>query len=344
MGVSGWRERQDPVTISGMVTGHAKASDGDWTIMVQPDPASRWALKNAHGADNEDGLVECEVEPSEFIEDGPVESWEPVFFGRLVGHHVTVTGTWSDDLSHADKTEIHPIVSIVADRVVGDSKYVQIFAFADDSGNTFATVPHSGVSRIAHLRIPFAPHPVLPHHQATPKFSISGQWYFARSRQITIDQSGPVPVLDVLIETGVADDHQGFYFGNLALTWDDVRLTIPYDVIPPSPRLRITHIERSWSRSLRGVHHASYISAVGGTDGTTYWKLRKEVAIVLLRSGTKSFYTEDASGDQANVEIVEPHRTPDDEFFFPFLRTESDGTTPNNLLSLPPCPVFLDEL
>jgi hypothetical protein len=344
VGVSGWRERQDGVTVSGVVVGHDKALDGDWTLLVKPDPEFEGLLHNHGGARNADGNIECEVEPSDFIEDGPVDSWEPVFFGQLMGKHVTVTGTWSDDLSHADKTEIHPIVSLVEETTTADHKRVQLFAFADDSGNTFATVPHSGVSRVVHVRIPFAGHVKLPHHQVTPHYVVHNEWCHVKSRHFTIDESNEVPVLDVLIETGVADDHQGFYFGSLSLQYDDVRLTIPYNVVPAAPRLNITHVERRLSRSNRGPTHQSYIYAIGGTHAGVYWKLTKDIAIHLITSKTTTFFVTDGAGHEADVEVVEPHRTKDDEFFYQFLRTEADGVDGNELTDLPPCPVYLDEL
>jgi hypothetical protein len=343
MGVFGWRERQDMVTLIGVAKSHAKADDGDWTLIVEPDAGSRALLLNNNGKRNADGMVECEVEPSDFIEDGPVQSWEPHLFGPLIGKRVTVTGTWSDDLSHDDKTEIHPIVSLFAEETFDATKFVQLFAFADDSGNFPATVPHSGENRFAHVRIPFPPKVQLPHHHLKPQYRIKNSWYHVRSAVYRIDETVTPPVLDVLIETGIADENKGFYFSSLVLDYDDQRLAIPYDEVPLSNRLHVTHIEQRLTGSLR-KNHGIRITAIGGTDQGVFWKLRTELAITLLRSKSKAFFTRDQTGDEADLEVVEPHRTSNDEFFFPFLRTGSDNSTANNLLALPKCPTFLDEL
>jgi hypothetical protein len=242
------------------------------------------------------------------------------------------------------ETEIHPIVGLAAEETLGDTKFVQVFAFADDSGNSPATVPHSGVNRIAHLRVPFAPHPALPFHKVVPKFRIKNEWRHVKARHFTVDESVSPPELDVFIETGVADDDQGFYFGSLVLDYDDTRMIIPYDVIPGSPRLRITHIETRNYRSTRGPTHQHYTSAIGGTDNGTFWKLRKDVAIHLIETNAKTFFTADAEGHESDVLVVQPHRDPHDEFFYPYLQTASDAFPGNNLSKLPKCPMYLDEV
>jgi len=74
------------------------------------------------------------------------------------------------------------------------------------------------------------------------------------------------------------------------------------------------------------------ITHVGGVNGDgTRWRLTQEQAISGIETGKWRFYTS-VRGDSVWV-IVAVSR-----FGNKYLKTESDGDQPNNLLSLPECP------
>jgi hypothetical protein len=144
MGVSGWNELADGVTIAGRVVSHEyNGVDSDWVLAVEPDASSAPRLVNSHGQRNANGLIECEIDVS-----SPYNSYvaEQTYFTSLVGTDISVTGTWSEDKSHGDKTEIHPITSIIRREMVGSFASVVCWVFSDDSANFPASVPHSGTA------------------------------------------------------------------------------------------------------------------------------------------------------------------------------------------------------
>lgn len=63
----GWEVKQNQVTLTGIATGMDFAGgdfgDGDWSLFVRPDPDYEYLLVNSSGWRNQDGLIECEVEP-----------------------------------------------------------------------------------------------------------------------------------------------------------------------------------------------------------------------------------------------------------------------------------------
>lgn len=74
------------------------------------------------------------------------------------------------------------------------------------------------------------------------------------------------------------------------------------------------------------------IKSIGGTNPNGEgWKLSQPDAIVGIEAGKWSFFVS-VNGRRANV-IVAVSR-----FGNKYLKTESDGEQPNNLLSLPECP------
>lgn len=342
MGVFGWNELADYVVLHGTVTDTSRAADGDWILMVQPDPSSEWLLKNSQGRSNDNGQVECEVEPSDFFDD---DLHEQIYFGPLGGRQVTVVGTWSEDLSHSDKTEIHPITSVCSERTFNNAKTVYLTVMADDSGRFPANVPHSGESRVGDFHIPFPPAPVVPHYDQKATFTIEMSKSYARSADFWVEDDGVhTPVLRGLVHTGTAGEGHGLYIARIYLSYEAIPKFIPVDVIPDSARLHISSVEYTNHRSQRGPHHARFISAVGGYDGGVFWKLKRDTVIYLMRSNRKTFFTTSAGGVEADVVIVEPHRTADDDYYYPYIATVADGTTADNLSALPICPMYTDEL
>jgi Protein of unknown function (DUF3892) len=89
--------------------------------------------------------------------------------------------------------------------------------------------------------------------------------------------------------------------------------------------LRITCIEK---KDRFSPHER--IRKIGGVnkDGTRWW-LTQEEAIAGIESGRYSFHV-DAGGASVKVVVAEHnHRR--------YLKTEADGQSPDNLLSLPDC-------
>lgn len=74
------------------------------------------------------------------------------------------------------------------------------------------------------------------------------------------------------------------------------------------------------------------ITHIGGVnpDGTK-WKLTQKEAIASIKNGKYDFYVENPTGDKVNVIVAIS------QYGNEYLKTESDGDSPNNLLSLPEC-------
>ena len=75
------------------------------------------------------------------------------------------------------------------------------------------------------------------------------------------------------------------------------------------------------------------ITHVGGIRDGVRWRLLEDEAIYAIKSEQVQFFVSQA-GFTANV-IVATHLGRD------YLKTEADGVTPDNLLSLPECPSLL---
>lgn len=73
------------------------------------------------------------------------------------------------------------------------------------------------------------------------------------------------------------------------------------------------------------------IRYIGGTLQGARWKLSQEQAIADIKSGAHSFWV-NRGGNR--VQVVVAISSLGNEY----LKTESDGEQPNNLLSLPECP------
>lgn len=75
------------------------------------------------------------------------------------------------------------------------------------------------------------------------------------------------------------------------------------------------------------------IQAIGGVNADqSRWRLSQQEAIVGIESGKYAFYVERPTGHRVNV-MVGLSR-----YGHKYLKTEADGESPDNLLSLPECP------
>lgn len=234
----GWNEIQDYVTLVGVVESNdysgGLGGDGDWLLKVRPDPGYERLLVNRAGHRNSDGLIECEIEPTAGSFDN--ENNARAYFGRIRGKRVTIIGTWVEDKSHKDKTEIHPITAISS----RDGNTVHIFAFTDDSDNFPAKVPHSEENRKVEMSVP-----VDPSHNS---FSIIEERYRARSHSIGIVGGASGKRLVAKIETGTPDEGRGYYYAQLMLTTGP-----PHGGdLPPPPRGHYLEIKFLDDTGMRG--------------------------------------------------------------------------------------------
>lgn len=74
------------------------------------------------------------------------------------------------------------------------------------------------------------------------------------------------------------------------------------------------------------------ITHIGGRNpDDTKWLLTQQDAILAIKHQRLSFYVENPPGDKVNVVVaISPYGNE-------YLKTETDGDRPNNLLSLPEC-------
>lgn len=89
--------------------------------------------------------------------------------------------------------------------------------------------------------------------------------------------------------------------------------------------MRITCIVMS-----AGGTRCEHIEQVGGYG----WKWTVEAVIGFIDSGNWTFYVEDDGGNRANVKVMPGAGLLGRRY----LKTEQDGVTSDNLLSLPRCP------
>ncbi len=213
MGVFGWNLLKDNVTVVGTVDNHYYASDGDWNINVRPQSAYKSLLTNSDGDKNVNGLIECEVEPiSPYDDEGP----EKAYCGFLQDKVVTIVGSWSEDLSHDDKTEIHPITSILCEqsKAGADTKRIQFFTFSDDS--ELVHPPFSGESRTGKFKVPFP----APREDGLPaKHTVLSEVFKAASRKFNVTHEANRDFLVGEVVSGKPDDDKGFYHALIELSY-----------------------------------------------------------------------------------------------------------------------------
>ncbi|MBV9328335.1 MAG: hypothetical protein JO352_31855 [Chloroflexi bacterium] len=225
MGLQGWTEYQDGVTLVGAVTGdnysdHSgpdSTDDWDWSIFVQPATGYDYLATNNQGVRNDNGVIECEIQAPDGLQD-----WASThrYIDPLIGRTITMAGTWVDDISHNRKTEIHPITLVIAEEWEGDlnvAKLVTFMAFCDTYDwqpfRPFA-VPHSNELRTGTLRVAY---PASPDPTSPPILSVLDEINRALpDKDIHISQEANQAFL---LGTVQVDRGHPFYFGRFRLTY-----------------------------------------------------------------------------------------------------------------------------
>ena len=85
------------------------------------------------------------------------------------------------------------------------------------------------------------------------------------------------------------------------------------------------------NKSDRFNPHERILFVGGVRDSVARWGLSQQDAIAAIESGRYSFFV-DVMGKRVGVIVAKS------QFGHKYLKTESDGEQPNNLLSLPECP------
>jgi hypothetical protein len=234
MGVWGWNELQDAVTLQGFVVDDPHLStgflfDGDWCFSIRPARGFSRLLVNSDNAINVDGNIECEIEPAQHLKDLGVDVVNNTvidqFLGSPKGRWVTAFGTWVEDKSHDDKTEIHPITSLLVEQAPAPdnrSRIVEFVVFSDDS--PYGPVPHKREDRHAAFEV------LLPLGSSFTKISefnaaesvtistqVSSRFETVRFEVATGKLLTDFEIVLLLIKTGVKPVNKGFYHVKLLL-------------------------------------------------------------------------------------------------------------------------------
>jgi hypothetical protein len=191
--------------------------DWDWSLFVHPAQGFEYLATDRAGVQNDNGNIECEIQPPDgFWDDGTMHR----YFDPLIGHTVTVVGTWVEDISHNNKTEIHPITSILDEQPGDLEKLIQFFVFCDTSTPHAIwrphLPPHANQPRVGQFRVRFPAAPA-PGHQ--PTFIIAEENNHALAKNFNIVAAGNDKFLEGTVQV---DQGHGFYFARIYLGyWSD---------------------------------------------------------------------------------------------------------------------------
>lgn len=209
------------------------ASDGDWCFHVRPAAGYEDLLTNHQGHTNTNGLIECEVQPPDRVYGGGNRN--DIFrryMTRFQGQRVQVVGTWVADCAHSydgrdcpvynrccdqGKTEIHPIISILAwvPPPEGAIRRLELFVFLDCASRWFHQPPHSQTSQIGNFRVPIGL--VGTPGQTRAEYHIVSEVNMAESRDLHIFNDGTSWVFSGTVVSGTDDQGKGFYQGTVDL-------------------------------------------------------------------------------------------------------------------------------
>ena len=229
MGRDGWNELQDDVTLVGIAqgdnySGHEinplkpllAVEDWDWSLFVQPAPGFENLATNRGGVRNKASIIECEIQPPDgFWDDRTMHH----YLDPLIGHTVTVVGTWVEDKSHNNKTEIHPITSILDEHgnegglLTNTEKLIRLLVFCDTSTPQRVwrphLPPHANELRVGRFRVQF---PSSLEQGHVPLRNIREEVNHSLSRNFVITVQGNDAFLEGAVQV---DRNHAFYFGRI---------------------------------------------------------------------------------------------------------------------------------
>lgn len=228
MGVFGWNElAPGNVTFTGTAVNEGYSSgvtgDDDWSLFVHPDD-SKWMV-NSHGAHNRDNWVECEVQPPEHFAGVNAKSMvtEERFLQPFLNKQVTVGGTWCEDLSHDNKTELHSLDFVLYDPPVtgGIAKRAQFIVTSDGATRDLvvrpALPPHVRSNRVRDFQLAFPPPPSGVSEADWYQWSFVEEVDASRLKNYSVVSNGSQRELHCHIESGISDESKGFYAATVEL-------------------------------------------------------------------------------------------------------------------------------
>ena len=242
MGVLGWQVVRTKAVLTGLIDSVEWADsahlinlneDGDWSVFIRPSLSCASMAVNSAGVTNAPskgvaaGLIECEVLPvgsSVVLWDelyAPLQPPAPASPQDMLS--AVVTGPFVEDKSHDDKTEIHPVQSLLVTmkNSPANTKVVRFYAFADNSQFTLPyrplLPPDAQESVSANFTATFPP---SPSAGSAPSFR-SAVLQGTRSNPLnaSIDRSTEVPSLVGAVVTGTPHEGKGLYAGEFTLFW-----------------------------------------------------------------------------------------------------------------------------
>lgn len=291
--MASWNVISNSQDLTGVVRSHERnggvVGDGDWILKIAPDQADHLLLINRAGVVNRNRLVECEVEPNDSIDNDAMEAH---FFAPLVGLRVTVSGPWVEDTRHDNKTEIHPILSILVDRgITGPVKRIEFFVIADDSWSSSVPQPvDEGRFRVAYPPPPVAA-AVVPRFAETEVEIRPGHGL----KLIQPVQQGNSFFLEGRIGAG-APPLAGFYHSVILMWFDSTDIELRR--FRSSPAKRFVQTNRVWSirYDVRAEAVLSNQSRPDLAIESVSWRLQRSGQSDLTANGNPLTF--------ANVELV----------------------------------------
>lgn len=252
MGVWGWDEISDGVKVQGFITGGVTIDkdDSDWNFSVDPANGFRNFLTNAHGNTNQNGLIQCEVEPAQHLKTTGTDVGSEPVANFLFGHQIppspdrtwtTVVGTFAVDRSHSvsgdaintlggdstiGKTEIHPVTSALIEHPLAtdnSARSIDFLVFSDDSKDRTFVIPPVPVPPFGLPGPPTTASTAAPHAgenrsggfdipiPAGTSFTTSNVVDRAQSHSITQHDSNRVRTVSCRVASGTPQDGQGFF-------------------------------------------------------------------------------------------------------------------------------------
>jgi len=223
----GWNElAPGNVTFTGTAVNEGYASgvtgDDDWSLFVHPDDP-KWMV-NSSGVRNRDNWVECEVQPPEHFAglNGQSEATEERFLQPFLNKQVTVGGTWCEDLSHDDKTELHSLDFVLQDPPItaGIAKRAQFIVTSD--GATRSPMrpklpPHVRSNRVRDFQLAFPPAPPGVSDADWYQWSFVEEVDACRTKSFSVVTNGGQRGLQCHVESGISDENKGFYAATVEL-------------------------------------------------------------------------------------------------------------------------------